>query len=208
MSSNVKISSKAEDVKYYILRTDRPGKIVPSNYFKSKLQTLSEKYINSEGCFFARKGDLFKSMPSEDQPDDDYKIKVMSVDNSSKILEAETGDLTEIHKDAADLLLPVANSDKRYSLFSKRHFVSEALTRKAGERVIMKHEGATRCGKIKRIGPIKEKDGLYFVIELEVFFNSPSNLQKVSIINCIYTLHYPSTNEMPFGAPYMSTQRP
>ena len=155
-------------MKYYILRTDRPGKIVPSSFLKSKLQTLSERYINSETCFSARKGDLFKSMPSLDQPGDDYKIKVMSVDDSSKILEAKTDDLNEIQKDAADLLLPIADSDKRYMLFSKRNFVSEALARNVGEKVIVKHEGEIRHGKIKRIGPIKEKDGTYFEIEVEV----------------------------------------
>ena len=169
MSSTVKIPSKTGDMKYYILRTDRPGKIVPSSFVKSKLQTLSERYINSETCFFARKGDLFKSMPSVDQPDDDQKIKVMSVDDSSKILEAETVDLNEIQKDAADLLLPIADSNKRYKLFSKRNFVSEALARNEGEKVIMEHQGAIRHGKIKRIGPIKEKDGIYFVIEVQVF---------------------------------------
>ena len=193
MNSTVKIPSKTEDVKYYILRTDKPGRIVPSNYFKSALQTLSEKYIMSGKCYSANKGDLFKSMPSVDQPNDEYKIKVMSVDNSSKILEADTDDLTEIQKDAADLLLPIADSDKRYMLFSKRNFVSEALARNVGDRVIVMHEGAIRPGKIKRIGPIKEKDGTYFEIEVEVFL----------IVHHIYK----RTKKVPFGVTYLSTQR-
>ena len=122
-------------VKKYILRTDRPGKIVPRTAIQNAKQVLGEKFLNASKSFSALRGDLFQDSEQEHQPDDQYKVTVVSVNDKSEVLEVETDDLAEISDEVADLLLPVKASQERYKLFAKREFPNDALSAELGDPV-------------------------------------------------------------------------
>ena len=154
--------------KYYILRTERPCKIEPSNLSQTVVRKVAEKSMSSELCYSGKKGDIFKDSTATSQPEDVYKIHVLSVENKEKSLEANTDDLIEISKEVAMLLLPVENPEKRYDLLKKRNFIEEALAKKKGDQVWMDYTGSMRTGKVKMVGTRPGKVGTFFEIDLEV----------------------------------------
>lgn len=154
--------------KLFILRTERPCKIVPTSNLQSGLKMFTEKIVRSEVCFSAKKGEIFKESPLQSQPENEHRIQVSSYGENGKVLEVNTDDLTEISQEIADLLLPVEDSEKRYELYSKRGFTELALAAKVGGKVEMLHEGSNRNGTIREIGNINGKQGLRFRIDLQV----------------------------------------
>ena len=155
--------------KKYILRQDRPGKIVPRSKLGNVKKYLAEKTFNANDSFPALKGDLFQDGPDDEQPSDLHRILVSSIGDDSKILEVETGDLTEISSDVADLLLPIKYSYTRFELFSKRGFLNDALAAKVNDSCDVKVNGIKRKGEIKDIKTLTEdKPGKYFVVQLDV----------------------------------------
>ena len=164
----MRTNSVTKEPKYYILRTERPGKIVPTGTFQSGLKMLSEKLVKSEYCFSAKKGDIFTELPIANQPGDEYKIGVVSVEDNRKVLEVQTEDLAEISNDVAELLMAVGTPEKRYELYSKRRFTEQALAARVGDMIVMEHDGSKRNGVIKGIGSIEGRPGRFFRVELQV----------------------------------------
>ena len=157
--------------KKYILRTDRPGKIVPRTAIQSAKQTIGEKVLNASSSFSAFKGDLFQDSDQEEQPHDEFKILVVSINDNSKVLEVQTNDLAEISDDVADLLLPVKSGQERYELFSKRTFMNDAVSAKLNDPVEVKITGNKywrQEGEIRWVGHLPDKTGRHFGIELKV----------------------------------------
>ena len=168
MSSSVRTRSMKDEERYYILRTERPCKIEPSNIIRSTVRKVAEKSMSGELCYSAKRGEIFKDSTATSQPKDEYKIHVLSVENNRKSLEANTDDLTAISREVAMLLLPVESPEKRYDLLNKRNFIEEALAMNRGDQVWMDYNGCMRNGKIERLGEKRGKVGKFFEVELEV----------------------------------------
>ncbi|XP_065064784.1 ubiquitin carboxyl-terminal hydrolase CYLD-like [Rhopilema esculentum] len=152
----------------YILRQDRPGKIVPRSKLGNVKKYLAEKTFNANDSFPALKGDLFQDGPDDEQPTDLHRILVSLIGDDSRILEVETGDLTEISNDVADLLLPIKDGYTRFELFSKRGFLSDALAAKVNDSCEVKIDGIRRKGEIKEIKTLTEdRPGKYFLVQLD-----------------------------------------
>ena len=159
--------------KKYILRTDRPGKIVPRTAIQSAKQTIGEKVLNASNSFSAFKGDLFQDSEQEQQPENEFKILVVSINDNSKVLEVETDDLAEISDDVADLLVPVKTGHERYELFSKRMFMENAVSAELDDPVEVKvkitgYRYRRKEGQIRWVGHLPDKTGRHFGIELKV----------------------------------------
>ena len=169
MSSNSKKQPKVEE-RYYILRTERPGRLLPKGIIQLGIKYLTQMSTNCEPCYPAKKGEIFKDLPVESQPKDEHKIHVISVEKDNVILETSTGDLNEISIDVAKLLLPVEDHEERYKLYMKRTFTTNALAKRVGDPIAMEHDGCLRCGKIKRIKDGNNgRFGTFFAVELEVW---------------------------------------
>ena len=157
--------------KFYILREDKVGKIVPKGRMSYLRHNLAEKVINTEAVYQALRGDLFQRLGPDKQPEDLQKIAVTSIDYENKELEADLSVFSEISEDVKDLLFPVASSNERYKIFTSRDSIERALNLKKGEPVTVKIKGKReQPGSHRYTGRIQKKKGTFFGVQLEVRF--------------------------------------
>ena len=79
-------------------------------------------------------------------------------------------DYSSVSPQAADLLLAVSNCQQRYSLFvHKKSLLRNAMNFSLGDSVTLSVANSTEVtAVIKYHGPLKERDGVFFGVQLEV----------------------------------------
>lgn len=146
--------------KFYILCAERAGEIS-----KGGILNLISK---EESFFRADKGDIFIDLPTNKQPEDESRIRVVLYGNENKFLVVKLEDLAEISPEAAELLLPVTDREKRYELNFTRRFMEQAIAARVGDIIEAFYDGAWRMGIVKKIGKNNEKLNGRFEVELQV----------------------------------------
>ncbi len=154
--------------KLYILRTDRPGKIVARTKFQKIKEGISENVLKSSLAYSALKGDIYEESPSEEQPSDDQKISVVSVEDDTKVLEVETADLAKLTETEANLLLAIPTSKERFEIFRSRNILERAAALQEGDKMKVKVKSWTTQGKLKYKGKLLGRRGIHFGLELNV----------------------------------------